>query len=256
MGQRLGQHFLKNSHYAEVLTRETKITSDDTVLEIGPGEGVLTRELLKTAKTVVVVEKDEALAEGLYATFSNEVAAGKLKVITADIRDIEPEKIGLSPGSYALAANIPYYITGELLRKFLEANAQPRTIAFLMQKEVAQRILSEKESILSISVKVYGEPRIAAKVTKGNFNPPPKVDSAILVVDNISKKSFTGISEEKFFEVVRTGFASKRKLLAGNLSSKFGKEKVSSAFSKCGIDPKARAETVHVEKWLQIAKEF
>src|SRR6185436_1244004 len=139
MGQRLGQHFLTNPHYAEILAREAKITEEDSVLEIGPGEGMLTRELLKVAKTVIAVEKDEALAKKLYETFASDVSSGKLKVISADIRDIEPEKIGLFPGSYILAANIPYYITGELLRKFLEAIAHPRTIAFLMQKEVAQR---------------------------------------------------------------------------------------------------------------------
>ena len=253
-GARLGQHFLKNPHYAELLVREAGVTAQDTVLEIGPGEGALTRFLVQAAKKTIAIEKDEVLATKLHETFANEIANGGLQIISGDVRDFNPDSWQLKAGSYVLAANIPYYITGELIRKFLETPAQPRTIAFLVQKEVAQRIVSDKESILSISVKAYGEPRIAAKVSKGNFNPPPNVDSAILVIENISKKHFANVSEEQFFEIVRTGFASKRKLLLSNLSIKFDKEKVAAAFSHHAIDPKARAETIHLHGWLGIAQ--
>jgi 16S rRNA (adenine1518-N6/adenine1519-N6)-dimethyltransferase len=255
-GARLGQHFLKNPHYAEVLAHEAGITGEDTVLEIGPGEGMLTRELLKKAKKVIAVEKDEALVEKLQQIFSEEIASGRLQVIASDIRNISTQMIGLEAQKYILAANIPYYITGELLRTFLETDTEPRTIAFLIQKEVANRILSKKESILSISVKVYGTPRIAAKVSKGNFNPPPSVDSAILVVENISKKNFAEISEAKFFEIVRAGFSSKRKLLLNNLSNLFTKEKVAQALRRCNIPPKSRAEDLPVAIWLELSKEI
>jgi 16S rRNA (adenine1518-N6/adenine1519-N6)-dimethyltransferase len=254
MGERLGQHFLTNPHYAEILAREAGITESDTVLEIGPGEGMLTRELLKHAAKVVAVERDEALVAKLHEIFPTEIKSGKLQIVSDDVRNFNPRTSGLVPSAYILAANIPYYITGELLRKFLEADAQPRTIAFLMQKEVAQRILSEKESILSISVKAYGKPRIAAKVSKGNFNPPPKVDSAILVVENISKNNFSDLNEENFFEVVRAGFASKRKMLANNLSTRFGKEKISMTFSTLALDPKTRAENLALQQWLTLAR--
>jgi 16S rRNA (adenine1518-N6/adenine1519-N6)-dimethyltransferase len=254
MGQRLGQHFLKNPHYAEVLVQAAGIGSTDIVLEIGPGEGMLTRELLKAAGKVIAVEKDEALVQKLNDIFPQEITAGKLIVISADVRDFDPGTWQLTAGGYILAANIPYYITGELLRKFLESAAPPRTLAFLMQKEVADRILSEKESILSISVKAYGKPRVAAKVSKGNFNPPPSVDSAILVVENISKKNFGEISEERFFQVVRAGFASKRKLLANNLSVKFDKEKVLASLQSCGLDANIRAEDVPTDSWFALAR--
>lgn len=255
-GARLGQHFLTNPHYAEILVREAGITGSDAALEIGPGEGMLTRELLKAAKSVVAVEKDEMLAQKLQETFAGDIASGKLKVIAGDIRDIEPKEIGLEAGKYILAANIPYYITGELLRRFLETDTQPSTIAFLMQKEVAQRILSEKESILSISVKVYGVPRIAAKVSRGNFNPPPSVDSAILLVEHISKNNFVGVEEKRFFELVRAGFAAKRKLLANNLGEIVDREKVLTAFKENEIDEKSRAENLHVGSWLLLARKL
>jgi 16S rRNA (adenine1518-N6/adenine1519-N6)-dimethyltransferase len=255
-GARLGQHFLTNPHYAEVLVREAGITGEDAVLEIGPGEGMLTREILKVAKHVIVVEKDELLAQKLHDTFSSDINEGKLEVLSADIRDIEPEKIGLETGKYVLAANIPYYITGELLRKFLETSAQPKTIVFLMQKEVADRILARdgKESILSISVKVYGTPRIAAKVSRGNFNPPPSVDSAILVVGNISKENFSDVNEEDFFKAVRAGFSSKRKLLESNLAKEFGREIMQRAVMGAHLPQKARAEDISLEEWKKVAK--
>lgn len=253
-GARLGQHFLNNPHYAEVLARESGCTHDDVVLEIGPGEGILTKELIKVSKKVIAVEKDELLVQKLHLTFSPEIHSGKLEVVSADVRDIAPEALGLRDNGYVLAANIPYYITGELLRKFLETGSQPRTIAFLMQKEVADRILSKKESILSISIKVYGIPRVAAKVSRGNFTPPPSVDSSILIIGNISKKNFSHFSEGDFFKILRAGFSSKRKLLAGNLSSLFSKERIIEVFSKLSIDAKTRAEDLDTSQWISLVK--
>lgn len=255
-GAKLGQHFLNNAHYAELLARESGSTEEDIVLEIGPGEGMLTKELIKVSNKVIAVEKDELLVQKLHLTFAPEIHSRKLEVVSADVRDIMPEVLGLEGGAYVLAANIPYYITGELLRKFLEASSQPRTIAFLMQKEVANRILSSKESILSISVKVYGTPRVAAKVSRGNFTPPPNVDSAILIIENISKKNFSHFSEDIFFKILRAGFSSKRKLLAGNLSSLFSKEKILAAFDTCSIEAKARAEDLSTETWIALVKEL
>lgn len=252
----LGQHFLKNPHYAAMLAEVAGITKDDTILEIGPGEGMLTRELLRRGKRVIAVEKDPTLVERLPSIFPEETASGALTIVSADARDFDPASHELQAGSYVLAANIPYYITGELLRKFLETPVQPRALAFLIQREVAQRIVDDKESILSLSVKAYGTPRVAAKVSAGNFNPPPKVDSAILVVEGISKSNFKDVSEQKFFEIVRAGFASKRKMLAGNLSAKFDKEKVLQVFARLQILPTVRAESVHLESWLTLAREL
>ena len=250
-GAKLGQHFLTGTWAAHKLVESAGITADDVVLEIGPGKGALTREILKTGARVVAIEKDSALVEQLRTEFPKE----RLTIIDADIRDIAPETIGLEAGEYILAANIPYYITGEIIRQFLSANVQPKTMALLVQKEVADRILArdKKESILSISVKAYGDPSIAAKVSRGNFTPPPSVDSAILVVQHISKTFFEEVGEEFFFKIVRTGFSSKRKLLAGNLGKEFGRERAEDALAAAGVPAKARAEDVSLEQWKIIS---
>lgn len=250
-GARLGQHFLTGTWAAKKLVETAGIRKDDLVLEIGPGKGALTDEILATGARVVAVEKDEALVTQL----RGDARRGRLVVVQADIRDIEPQALGLRAGQYVLAANIPYYITGEIIRQFLTTGAQPSTMALLVQKEVAERIVAKdgKESILSISVKAYGKPEVAAKVAKGNFSPPPSVDSAILVVRDISKRFFTDFREELFFKVVRAGFSSKRKLLAGNLGKEFGRDAVAAAFEAAGLPEKIRAEDVSLERWKVLA---
>lgn len=250
-GARLGQHFLTGLWAARKLAEAVAARPQETILEIGPGRGALTRELLATGRSVVAIEKDEALVHELSGTFAGEIARGKLRIHSEDIRDLNPKKIGLKNGEYVVAANIPYYITGEIIRQFLTNRVQPRAMALLLQKEVADRIIARdgKESILSLSVKAYGNPKAVAKVSRGNFSPPPSVDSAILVIENVSKKFFSGISEEMFFTVVRAGFASKRKFLANNLAALFDKKTAEHVLAACGIDEKARAETVPLEKW-------
>lgn len=247
---KLGQHFLAGQWAAAQLAEAVGVHAGETVVEIGPGKGALTRELLHTGAPVIAIEKDEVLVAQLRETFTEEIAAGKLHVLEDDIRNFDPMRSGLT-GSYVVAANIPYYITGEIIRMFLEAQAQPRAMALLIQKEVAERILARdgKESILSLSVKTYGTPRIVAKVARGNFSPPPKVDSAILLIDNISKKSFSDMRERDFFTVVRAGFASKRKYLANNLATVFGKHNTLQAMTFCGLTEKVRAEDVPLPKW-------
>ncbi len=248
-GARLGQHFLKHAWAARALAHAVGVRDGETIVEIGPGKGVLTKELL-TFAPVVAIEKDPPLVEILQTTFASEIERGQLTLIESDIRDIKPEKLGL--GTYVLAANIPYYITGEIIRQFLTSAHQPRAMALLIQKEVAQRITSKKESILSLSVKAYGVPKIAEKVSRTHFSPPPSVDSAILSVNNISKDFFANISEGDFFTVVHAGFASKRKFLSNNLATVYGKEAVTSAFATCSIPEKARAEDVPLEKWRDL----
>lgn len=255
---RLGQHFLRNPRFARELARAAKIVPGDTVVEIGPGKGALTRELLAFGGRVIAIEKDEGLVRSLKETFAQEISNEQLQLIEDDVRNFDPGSLQLTAGSYVVAANIPYYITGEIVRAFLTARVQPCTMALLVQKEVAERIVArdEKESILSISVKAYGAPKVVAKVPRGNFSPPPQVDSAILIIENISRDFFNDIDEESFFRVIRKGFSSKRKFLLKNLAVSFQLSVVRDAFRVCNIPEKARAEDVPLEAWKCLAMQL
>jgi 16S rRNA (adenine1518-N6/adenine1519-N6)-dimethyltransferase len=249
-GARLGQHFLTSAAIARAVAEAGHIAPGDTILEIGPGKGMLTRELLRSGARVIAVEKDPAMITILKDEFEREIKTGLLSAVEGDVRHIE-----LSPGfeQYKVIANIPYYITGELLRMFLTSEHQPTTIVFLVQKEVAERVArSKKESLLSLSVKAYGTPRYVKTVKAGSFNPPPSVDSAILAIENVSRDNFKNVSEERFFELIHAGFGQKRKTLIGNLK-KAGlyKEGMSASWR---IDPNIRAEDVPLETWLALAR--
>ncbi len=251
-GARLGQHFLTAQWAAAALAASVRIEPGMPVLEIGPGTGNLTKELLRLGAQVVAVEKDSLLIDTLHTRFSSEITSGQLTILNEDIRNFYPEQAGLSAGKYILAANIPYYITGDIIRTFLSARNHPSRMAVLVQKEVAVRIAREKkESILSISVKVFGTPKYVKTVAKGCFSPAPSVDSAILLIDDISHDRFTHVSEERFFTVVKRAFAEKRKMLGGNLKLLVAP----SHFENCGISPQARAESLTVTQWLCLAQD-
>lgn len=255
-GARLGQHFLNAAWVARDLVGAVAPREGEVVVEVGPGKGALTEKLLATGNVVVAIEKDEKLGEFLLEKFKTEIAAGKLHLMIGDIRDGDTYDV-LEERPYVVAANIPYYITGEIIRDFLTAKHQPRAMALLIQKEVAERIVARdgKESILSLSVKAYGTPTIVAKVPAGCFNPPPSVDSAILLIENISREFFERISEDTFFTLIKAGFASKRKQLGGNLEKAFEKKGLN-ALERAGVDAKIRAEDVLLEQWHEIVKEI
>lgn len=191
----LGQHFLRNSRILQRIADAVLLAPEDTVLEVGPGEGTLTAFLLERAGKVIAVEKDDRLIPLLHQRFQKEIAAGKLELIHEDILEFETKRSTLNATRYKVVANLPYYITGQFLRKFLQADHQPSSMTLLLQREVAKRIVATgtKESLLSVSVKCYGEPRYIDTVKAGVFSPPPKVDSAILAIENISKKFFGGL---------------------------------------------------------------
>lgn len=247
----LGQHFLKSEKALNSIITAGEITPGETVLEIGPGTGTLTEKLLKAGAKVVAVEKDDALYEFLKAKFKSE----NLELIHDDIlKFIENSKLKIE--NYKLIANIPYNITGAILKKFLSAKHQPERMVLLVQKEVAQRIVAqdEKESILSISVKAYGTPKYVETVKAGSFAPAPQVDSAIISIENTSKEFFKNFSEQAFFALLKTGFQSKRKKLSSNLSNVVEKEKVLNVFKKLELNENIRAENVSISLWKELAE--
>lgn len=252
----LGQNFLNSPKIVSDIVSAGKVTNTDTVLEIGPGEGVMTTELLKVAKKVLLIEKDHRLIPILQEKFDEEIKNGKLELMEADILEFDIENSEITKNEYKVIANIPYYITGQIIRKFLETKNKPQSMTLLVQKEVAERIVArdKKESLLSLSVKIFGEPKIVRTVGRGAFTPAPNVDSAVINIENISKKNLSEINPEDYFKVLHSGFAHKRKQLLPNLSNDFPKEKVLETFEKIQIDLKSRAEDLSLDIWVKLTK--
>lgn len=259
----LGQHFLNSRHILEEIVATANIQKSETILEIGPGKGVLTEALLTAGGKVIAVEKDTRAHELLMERFRKEIGDGSLHLVLGDVLDqkaLKPSILG-TESSFALVANIPYYITGAILEKFLEHGPQPNRMVLLVQKEVADRIVARdgKESVLSISVKAFGTPRIIAKVPPGAFTPPPSVDSAILAINDISNRLFDRsderqLSHEHFFKIIRTGFAHKRKYLMRNLESVLEREQIESIWKERNLNLKLRAEDLNTDQWFSIAR--
>jgi len=249
---RLGQHFLTRPEIARKMAEGLDFSNTPVVLEIGPGHGILTRELLKVAKCVVAVEKDKNLVKELEETFAKEILEKHLILIEEDVRDFDPNVSKHLTNRYALVANIPYYITGHIVRQFLTSEKQPSSITILIQKEVAERIVAKngKHSLLSLSVWVYGTPKIEKVVKAGAFSPPPKVDSAILSIRNISRNFFKNEKQEKhFFLIIKKAFAQKRKTIGATLKNVVK----NNDFAKYGVDTKTRPEDVSLEIWVHLS---
>lgn len=247
----LGQNFLKSKQIIEDIVKTANVAASDLVLEIGPGEGVLTEVLLRSSAKIICVEKDRRLIPILKEKFGKYIESEKLEVIEGDILEVQVEKIIPADLKYKIVANIPYYITGQILRKFLEGKFKPQSITLLVQDEVAKRITTKgKENLLSLSVKAYGQAKYIKKVSRSLFKPQPKVDSAIIHIEDISSK--LGNIEKKFFEIIHLGFQHKRKQLLPNLDKKYHREKVLEAFLRLEIPLKTRAEDVSFETWIKL----
>ena len=253
----LGQHFLKSEKALRSIVSAGDVNADDVVLEIGPGRGELTSRLMLLGGKVIAVEKDDMLERFLREKYKEEIKENHLDLVHGDILEFDPNLLKFyKEFSYKLIANIPYNITGAILRKFLSADYQPELMVLLVQKEVAERIVTRdgKESILSLSIKAYGEPRFIETVKAGSFAPAPKVDSAILLIENISKKFFQDFSEKDFFKLVQTGFKSKRKKLSSNLATVYPKEKIISIFEELKVNSNVRAEDLALKDWKELSK--
>ena len=248
----LGQNFLRDSKALHTIVEA--VAPRLPVLEIGPGKGALTKQLLGAGHRVVAVEKDDRLIEPLEELFAEEISTGQFTLVHGDALEDTWESMGRGETAYQVVANLPYYITGQYIRRTLESDHQPEHMILLLQQEVVDRIVAAdgKESILSIAVKVYGTPRKLAKVKKEQFTPQPKVDSAIIQIADISRDNLNKhkITESDFFAVVRAGFASRRKTLANNLKP-YGD--IKKHLLEMGLDEAIRAERLTVADWLVLA---
>lgn len=254
----LGQNFLISPRIVDTIVGAGELTSGTTVLEVGPGKGALTKALLATGARVVAVEKDDRLVPVLTEMFAKEAAEGRFELVHADVLEsIDTVRTKASAqGDYQVIANIPYYITGALIRAFLADAPRPTALILMVQKEVADRVIARdgKESILSLAVKAYADPSLVVNVSRGNFFPVPNVDSAVIKLSNVRYPFADRAEEDRFFEVVKAGFAQKRKKLSSNLSAVMEKGEIAAKFSALGLEENARAEDMPLETWLKISK--
>lgn len=250
----LGQHFLRDKNVLAKIIEAANLTKNDSVLEVGPGLGVLTRELAKNAGQVIAIEKDKTLAEILTRQLADE-QIDNVKIVPDDILKINFSSL-FDSLDYKVVANIPYYLTSHLIRLLLENATPPSEIVLLIQKEVAKRICAKPPdmSLLAVSVQFYAEAKIVASVSRKSFQPEPKVDSAIIEITPNQK--YLDIDASKFFTLIHAGFSHPRKQLLGNLSKelKIAKEKIEISLTTAGIKNSQRAETLTVENWIELSK--
>jgi len=250
----LGQNFLQDPLALEKIVAAAEIQPRDTVLEIGPGLGSLTRYLAASAKEVVAVELDQHLIPALKAVLAS---YNNVRFIHGDILEISPSDL-IKEEDYIVAANIPYYITSAVIRHLLESETKPRRVVLTIQKDVAKRICEKPGdmSLLALSVQVYGKPRIAAYIPAGAFFPAPSVDSSVLCIDIYPSPLIPSELLSSFFKLTRAGFSQKRKTLRNSLSAglSISPTDAASLLTNAGIDPQRRAETLSIEEWQRLCE--
>jgi 16S rRNA (adenine1518-N6/adenine1519-N6)-dimethyltransferase len=252
----LGQHFLVDERVLSSLISAAELATNDTVVEVGPGLGILTKELARKAGRVIAIEVDTKMASVLKEIF---VPWPNVTIINADVLGNAPEAF-LVKGPYKVVANLPYYIASAVLRHFLEASIKPHLIVVTLQKEVAQAIVAPpgKMSLLSVSVQFYGRPAIVDYVPARSFYPLPKVDSAIVRIDLYDHPAVAVDDEAKFFRVVRSGFSAPRKQLHNSLAQglEISAGDAVALLEEVGISQKRRAETLSLEEWARVYRVF
>ncbi len=247
----LGQHWLFDESSLEAMITAGAIKSTDTVVEVGPGLGPLTKKLCQKADKVIAVELDDVLAAGL----ADKVKAKNLEVVHQSILDFDTKNL---PAGYKVIANIPYYLTSNLIRRMLENPNPPSVMVLLIQKEVAERVAAGPGSmgILSVATQYYAEVLLRELVPAELFTPPPKVDSQIIQISRRQESLFPDVDTELFFKLVRAGFSEKRKKLRSSLSGalQLSKEQTDSFLKEASISPDARAQELTLDQWYSLYK--
>ncbi|MBI2798591.1 ribosomal RNA small subunit methyltransferase A [Candidatus Saccharibacteria bacterium] len=244
-----GQHWLFDQESLEKVVEAAELTKDDFVLEVGPGRGSLTELLARKAKAVIAVEADADLLPGLQAQFA---LTSNVEIVEQDILKFDLSKL---PPGYKVVANIPYYLTSNLIRRLLEAPNSPSIMSLLIQEEVAERIVAKpgQMSILSVSVQYYATAHIVRAVSRELFQPVPNVDSAIIQIVRRPKPAFTA-DTKKLFRLVKAGFGEKRKMLRNSLSGglQLPTNEVESLLEQAKLKPTARAQELSLDEWRRL----
>lgn len=254
----LGQNFLVDAGHMARIVATAGLSRGDTVLEVGPGVGLLTRRLAEQAGRVVAVELDHRMVAILDETLAD---LPNVEIVSGDILEVDPRQL-LSSGeqlpAYRVVANLPYYITSAVLRHLLEASAPPVALTVMVQYEVAQRIVAAPGdlSLLAISVQVFGQPRLAFRVPAGAFYPQPKVDSAVLQIELYPEPRVPRNELARFFRVVHAGFGQKRKQVRNSLAANLAltREDVTAALAAAAVSPDRRPQTLTIDEWLALSR--
>lgn len=261
--KKFGQNFLTDARVLASIAEAAEINPNDTVVEVGPGLGHLTRALAARAGRVIAIELDRGLANKLQDDFAG---AANVAIVQGDFLSAPPvewirqvtKEAGVLPASFKVVANVPYYITSAILRHLLEAEIKPSVIVLTVQKEVAQRIVAQppQMSLLAVSAQIFSRPRLVRTIAAGAFYPRPKVDSAVVRLDVYSNPAFASIRPQDFFRVVRAGFGERRKQLRNALAHnlKLAPERVTAALERAHIAPIRRAETLNIAEWIDLCK--
>ena len=247
----LGQHWLRDRDVLAHIADQAELTPEDTVLEIGPGLGTLTSELLRKSKKVIAVEFDSELARKLPSQFPGK----NLQVINEDILKFDLNSL---PAGYKVVANVPYYITSKIVQMLMTAKNKPAITVLLVQKEVAERLAAKpgQMSILAVSAQVFAEVKLGDVVKAAMFTPPPKVDSQVVILRTRQDSFFAEINEAEFFNVVKAGFSAKRKKLRSSLAGglKISKPEAEIILQKADISPDVRAEALTLHQWTRLVQ--
>jgi 16S rRNA (adenine1518-N6/adenine1519-N6)-dimethyltransferase len=248
----LGQNFLVDRRYLSHILHAARIDPQDTIIEVGPGLGVLTEKLADVAGMVIGVEVDPLLARHLETSLGRRE---NVRVLQGDVLELDPAELiaGSSGCPYKVVANLPYSVAAAVLRHFLEASMKPTLVVVLVQKEVAQRMTASpgQMSLLSVAVQLYGKPKIVLKIPPTAFHPRPKVESALIRIEVLPQPALIVEDIEAFFSLVRAGFAHRRKQLHNSLSQELSVPgpTIKEALSRAGIEPSRRAQTLSIEEW-------
>ena len=245
----LGQNFLVNQGVLDKIIAAGEVTGKDTVIEIGPGTGNLTKKLVATGAHIVAIEKDHRLIEQLRRTFPD------ARIVEADILEVDAQLLNVAPKKYKVIANIPYYITSHLIRLLCEEWPIPTMAILMVQKEVAQRMMatSPDMNLLALSTQYYMTPSIIMYVSPGSFSPAPDVDSALI---KLTPRAYDSKDTLAFFKTIKAAFAQKRKKTVSNLSTGLNipKEKILNACNDLGLLPTVRSEEISFDQWLKLSR--
>ena len=255
----LGQHFLINASVLPTIIKAAEIKKGETIIEIGPGHGILTRALLDAGARVFAIEKDYNLSTKLQKKYKN---TNKIKIIRQDALFFDTAQLT----GYKVVSNLPFNIASPLIRKFLEASNPPKLMVVMVQKEVAEKITAQpgdsERGILTLAIEFYAEAKIIVEVSKSNFRPQPKVDASIIKIKPyLQPRPWDGVKPVKsglFFKIVKAGFSAKRRQIHNSLAGSLGieKDEVYKILAKSGINPELRAEDLTFGQWLKLVKEF